>query len=386
VANCGTAARLGGDEFLVILSPVMSRTEGLNTAEGIVEVLSEPLMIAGNRRVITVDVGVAFGSLGRNNSDTPSCDDFPLLDIQEMLTRADMALHRTKSDSNRRLAVYTDLLSEQVQANVAGEVLVRDALRHDWVDTWLQPIVEPATDVTVAAEALVRITTPDGVQHSPMEFIEVAEASELIIELGAAVLDQALDWLAIHRRHDPNFRIAVNVSVRQLSQPEYPRHVGQALERRSLTPSGLIIEVTERLMLQQHSTAYTNLERISQLGCGIAIDDFGTGYASLTAFQQLPADEIKIDRSFVSRILAEREARAIVAATVSISHSLDRVVIAEGVETADQVIALQELGVDYIQGYFYSPPIARSDFNRQRFHPIAKVQNQQPASDKTSAL
>ena len=343
IGNQGSAARFGGDEFVVLLEGPDYRGDVEQLANRIVEEIGQPLDPGVLDLRLGIDIGIALEPSNARHSD-------------DLVIQADLALLAAKAADAPSTIYYTDVLEERVRNRAETEELLRKAIENGWVQAWLQPIVSTQTGETIGAEALARIFTSDAEIHEPTDFIEVAEETGLIIDLGAVVLRGSLDWLAEQSQTRPDIQVSVNLSVRELCEANFADRVMAELSRRGIEPSRLILEVTERIMLVPQSPAVDTLESLKSRGVRIAIDDFGTGYSSLAALRQVPADIIKIDKSFVGGMGTSDFDDAIVAAIVHVAHDVGRSVVAEGVETADQARAIASLGAEAIQGFYYGHP------------------------------
>lgn len=352
VGRCGTVARFGGDEFVVLLHGAECQSDIAELARQLVATINEPMHIHGEDYLLGMDVGIALES-----------DE--IKHTEQLAIRADVALLESKRQDQPATRFYDDAFEQQLRAQLDAKSLIRHALDDGHVEAWFQPIVRADSGSVVGAEALARIRTSDGIVHQPGEFIEVAETSGLIVPFGLVILEQALDWVRQQRVAEPDLYVTVNVAVRQFADREFADCVIEALAQRSLDPSALILEVTERTVLGLHSPAVRVLESLRAHGIRIAIDDFGTGYSSFTGLRRSEADMIKIDRSFISGMLANHDDLAIVSAIIHIAHDLNRIVIAEGVETLAEAQKATELGADLIQGYYYSRPVPASEFKVQ---------------------
>ncbi|MGV1037082.1 MAG: putative bifunctional diguanylate cyclase/phosphodiesterase [Candidatus Nanopelagicales bacterium] len=350
VGDAGLVARFGGDEFVVLIPSADAPSVVDRLANAITAQLSEPMPISDALHTLGIDIGVALQT-------------WPTTDPEGVVLRADVALLEAKSRPDPTVEFYSEALERKMTNRLATEALIRQAIEDDAIEAWFQPVIESSSFAVVGAEALARIRTADGVIHGPGEFIKVAEASGLIVSLGRVMLRQALDWLKHHSGGEPKCQVAVNLAVLQLLDVDFVGFVRQELADRDIAPHRLILEVTERALLDPESRAVSVLEELDALGVRLSIDDFGTGYASLSALRLIPADIIKVDRSFVGGMVDNPHDRAIVEAIIRISHDLGRVVVAEGVETAAQLELVRELGAEYIQGYHFGRPAPASHFD-----------------------
>ncbi|MEV6302737.1 EAL domain-containing protein [Actinoplanes sp. NPDC051861] len=343
-------ARLGGDEFVVAL-PGPAGT-GLRVGNSILAALAEPLRFGDGELPVSVSLGVttAFGDA--------STDDVVLA--------ADTAMYAAKRGGGNRLQVFTDDLRVPVQERIAAEARLRRALADDprrSLPLWFQPVVSTVTGQIVGAEALVRMRSPEGDILGPGQFIGAAEETGLIVPLGEHVLRSAVDHL-LHWSDRLGY-VSVNVSPRQLAEPEFvPMVAGILAALPYFDPSRLVLEITETALLSSTVDVSERLAALKQLGVRIALDDFGTGYSSLTWLKSLPADIVKLDRSFVAGLADDPRKSSIISAVLWLARSLGMSTIAEGVEEFADWSALQAAGCPAVQGYFFSKPLPGAEFDR----------------------
>ncbi|MCL4759153.1 MAG: EAL domain-containing protein [Rhodocyclaceae bacterium] len=337
-------ARLGGDEFTVLLQHLPRTAIAASIAQNICRTLSAPLDIDGQEIVVSASIGISV---------------FPHdgLDVSTLLRHADTAMYRAKQTGNC-FCYYEATMESEISDRLKLENALRRALERDEITVFYQPVVNAARGKVAGVEALMRWMHPERGIVQPAEFIPVAEETGLILALGEQVLRsacfQAKTWID---RGLPDFHIAVNLSAKQLEQPDLPEVVAGVLDASGLPASALILEVTESVLMQRAREPIGSLDRLRQLGVSVAIDDFGTGYSSLAYLKHLPADVLKIDRSFIQDITDGADAEAIVSGIIALAHSLRMQVVAEGVEQAAQRVLLERLGCDYLQGYLYSKPM-----------------------------
>jgi diguanylate cyclase (GGDEF)-like protein/PAS domain S-box-containing protein len=341
-----TVARLGGDEFLVIVDDLPDEASAVAAAQRVLDAVSRPYQLRGREIVVRASVGVACSG---EHAQTP----------EELLRDADAAMYEAKARGGNRLAVFSDATRLRVVERMAIEQDLHRALRDGELFLEYQPMIELRTGHVVGVEALVRWRHPDRGILLPGRFIPVAEETGLIVPIGETVLEQAcaqaVRWDQLGSGHRPP-TVWVNVSRRQLSQPELGSMVRSTLERFGLPADRLGLEVTETAFMDDPEDAVGELEALRGLGVRLAIDDFGTGYSSLSSLQQLPIDVLKIDRSFVDGLGRRPGADAIVEAVIALGHTLELSVLAEGVESAEQVEAVRSLGCDQASGYFVCRP------------------------------
>jgi diguanylate cyclase (GGDEF)-like protein/PAS domain S-box-containing protein len=341
-----TLARFGGDEFAVLSDQLPSEVAATRIANHLMAALEEPIVLNGNEHVVSTSIGIAVST-----SESSAA---------ELLRDADAAMYHAKAAGPGRASLF----DEQMRARVLGRVRTESALRaalasEDEIYVHYQPLVSLCSGQIVDAEALARWRHPDWGPVSPIEFIPVAEDSGLIHELGAQVIRRAARECAAWQDIPDFAGIAVNVSIRQLVQPdEVATLVRDALATEGITPGFLTLEITESLLIEQLDSALGALESLGDLGVRLSLDDFGTGYSSLSYLRDLPFDVVKIDRSLIRNIVETPKAAALAAAIIQMGHALDLQVIAEGVETPEQVALMKALGCDIAQGFYFATPLA----------------------------
>ena len=341
-----TVARIGGDEFLVALLSQTDDRAGERLADVLLDRMRHPFRLSLTEVIITTSVGVALSEVdGSSTADS-------------LIGDADTAMYRAKAAGRQQWAVFDPSMRAAVRSRVELELALRHALVDGQLEVHYQPVVRLSDESVDAAEALLRWHHPVLGQVGPSDFIPVAEESGLISELGDWVVQRALDQVLAWRAHPGRERmsVSVNVSGRQLRDPEFATRVGEALARRGLDGAALCVEITESAALEDTVTVAGNLDRLHAGGVRLAIDDFGTGYSSLSYLRRLPLDEVKIDRSFVAGMGAHEEDAEIVRAAVAMAHALGLTVVAEGVETTAQRDRLRLLGVDRAQGWLFGRP------------------------------
>jgi diguanylate cyclase (GGDEF)-like protein len=340
VRPADTVARLGGDEFVVVCEDI---DEGTAFALGgrLADAINEPLDVDGIEHRLSASIGIALGAAGRRDPD-------------QLLADADAAAYRAKAEGRGRVEVFDRRLRRHARERLRTAVALERALSLGQLRLAFQPIVSLSDGSVVAHEALLRWDGPGGVMSAPADFIPVAEESALIVEIGAWTLMQAChESVAAYGRDESGPAIAVNLSGRQLAQPDLPKLIEDCLRSSGLPGSRLRLELKERLLQGAPKTARRNLEALRDLGVGLALDDFGTGYSSL---RDLPVQAVKIDRSFVSALGRSAEDTAIVSAIISLARALGLAAIAEGVEDEAQAALLRELGCPLAQGYLFGAP------------------------------
>ncbi|GAA4601449.1 diguanylate cyclase (GGDEF)-like protein/PAS domain S-box-containing protein [Actinoplanes octamycinicus] len=341
-------ARLGGDEFVAALTGPPAH--GLRLGQEILAAMGEPLDVAGCPLPVSVSIGVA-SEHGAEHAD-------------DVVLAADTAMYAAKRAGGNRIEVFTEDMRVSVHERLAAEARLREALAGHlpWtLPLWFQPVVSTVTGQIIGAEALVRMRTPDGKILSPYHFIGAAEETGMIVPLGQHVLRSAVEHLIYWSGHLGY--VSVNVSPRQLAEPDFvPALAGLLAEHPELDPSRLVLEITETAMLASTVDVSERLATIKRLGVRIALDDFGTGYSSLTWLKSVPADVVKLDRSFVAGLAEDQRKSSIISAVLWLARSLGMSTIAEGVEEPADWTALQAAGCPAVQGYFFSPPRPPEEF------------------------
>ncbi|MFI0470545.1 EAL domain-containing protein [Saccharopolyspora sp. 5N102] len=337
--------RLGGDEFVVISHDEDDRKKLRLLAEGLRRSLTDPISVEGRKLHVDASIGIVLAPPGDPRT------------AADVLRDADVAMYHAKTLGRGRTAFFDVQLRERLQRHLLLQQDLREAAHKDELWMAYQPIIDLGTGQTVAAEGLLRWTHPLYGTVSPAEFIPLAEESDLIHEIGAHMLRMASCELAAHRtRHQFALRLKVNLSARQLEDPYLHNDVHEALAEAGLPASAVCLEVTESALMHDPTAAAQVLSDLRRLGVRLAIDDFGTGYSSLAQLQRLPLDALKIDRSFITGIDENPDAEAIVSSIIAMAHAVKLTVVAEGVETAQQLDLLRRLGCDQAQGFYIGKP------------------------------
>jgi len=344
-----TIARFGGDEFAILCEDLQDEREAAAVAERIDVALVDPYDLDGHDVVVTASTGIAFATEAADSAD-------------HVLRAADAAMYRAKERGPAGYAFADPGSHGRAVKRLDLESALRDALRADGFFLVYQPLVSVPTGAIVGLEALIRWDHRRYGHLGPADFIPVAEATGLIVPISLFALQEACRqsarWNA-GRAGRPPLRVAVNLSAMQLGD-ELPRRVHEAMTAAGTDPSGLCLEITETTVMRDAPATARTLAALKDLGVRLAIDDFGTGYSSLAYLRRFPVDELKIDGSFVRGIDREDDDTAIVSAIISMAHSLELEVVAEGVEAATQLAQLRRLGADLAQGYHLARP-ARTD-------------------------
>ncbi|KAB2922797.1 MAG: EAL domain-containing protein [Dechloromonas sp.] len=349
-------ARLGGDEFTVLLDDLPNPGVAASVAQNICRTVSAPLTIAGQEIVMTASIGISLYP-----------DDGA--DVSNLLRHADTAMYRAKQTGSD-FCYYESAMESALSDRLKLENDLRRALERDEITVFYQPVIDTASGRIAGVEALVRWLHPEEGIVSPAEFIPIAEETGLILALGERVLRsaclQARSWLDSGLA---DLHVAVNLSARQLEQPNLREIVQRALSDSGLPPSSLVLEITESVLMAHASESIDLLRDLRSLGIQLSIDDFGTGYSSLAYLKHLPANTLKIDRSFIQDIPDDEDAVAIVTGILALAHSLRMNVVAEGVETPAQQATLARLQCDQLQGYLFSRPLPAEVIETQLLTP-----------------
>jgi diguanylate cyclase (GGDEF)-like protein len=340
-----TASRLGGDQFLLLCEDITDSEAAESVALRVAEALRVPMTKGGAVLTITAGVGI-----------TLTVD--PHHDPEALIFEAETAMHIAKQGGPGRHELFVPEMGAQLQARMDNADALREALAKGEFRVVYQPKVSLLTDRITGVEALLRWHDPTRGVIPPLDFIPLAEASGLIVPIGRWVLEQvcrdAKRWSNVLAGGLP-LSIAVNVSPRQF-EPGLAETFGTIMAEAGIDPTILCVEVTESMVMHDAELAIGTLRKLKSLGMRISIDDFGTGFSSLAYLKRFPLDELKIDKSFVDGIGIDPDSTAIVAAVMGMAHALDLHVVAEGVETADQLSRLRTLGCDEVQGYYFARP------------------------------
>ena len=345
-----TVARLGGDEFVVVLPAVHLSEQASLVAGRILSAITAPVSLRGHAFQVTASVGI---------STYPEDG----LDADTLLRNADTAMYHAKELGRNNFQFYTASLNAVVTERVQLEHDMRRALERGEFIVHYQPQIDTRNGQVIGAEALVRWLHPSQGMISPARFVPVAEDSGLIVQLGEFVMREACHLAARWQRTLPQpIRMGVNISARQFTAGNLLDTVASILEESGLQPELLELEITESMLMERPDDAARLLASLSDLGVQLAIDDFGTGYSSLAYLRRFAIDRLKVDRSFIQDLSHDPNDAAIVRAVISLAHTLNLEVIAEGVETDDHLRRLHDWGCFSVQGYLFSKPLEAGDF------------------------
>jgi diguanylate cyclase (GGDEF)-like protein len=341
-----TIARIGGDEFVVVCEDLDGVTGATDVAQRVLDAIVTADVSGSPQARLSFSIGIALSEHGEETTDA-------------LLQNADLALYRAKQEGRARFEVFGETLRHQFAVRRELEDALREGIPRDELRVHYQPIISAENGEIVCFEALARWQRPGYGLVPPGDFIPVAEESDLIVVLGAWMIRRACDEAAAWVRRWPERRIgvSVNVSGHQLRHGDVNHHVRQALATSGLDPRLLTLELTESTLIDNSSHAQPMLRELRELGVNLAIDDFGTGYSSLTYLRGLPINVVKIDQSFIRAIGTDREDTAIVAAVIALARNLDLRVVAEGIETPQQLATLVHLNCEQMQGFLFSRPV-----------------------------
>jgi predicted signal transduction protein with EAL and GGDEF domain len=356
-----TLARFGGDEFTFLI-PDCGEKEGpvVDVAQRILASFGNPFNVAGRLLTVKASIGVAVSPWDGADAET-------------LLKHADTAMYQAKAAGRNTYQIFDSAMSARARLRFALEDSLRAAVECGQLAVHYQPKLAMATGDIIGVEALARWRHPRLGFIPPWAFIPLAEETSLVATLGEWVLDvacrQAESW---QEEGLPAIPVAVNLSPRQFTHQSVVEMVTRVLDRTGLDPKLLELEVTESVLMERVDEVVASLNALRAIGVRCSIDDFGTGYSALTYLAEMPIDAIKIDRSFVQRIDGERSSAPIVGAVIALAHSLNLVVVAEGVETDEQLKFLDEHDCDQVQGFRFCPPIPAAEFS-ELMHTPAKL-------------
>jgi diguanylate cyclase (GGDEF)-like protein/PAS domain S-box-containing protein len=343
-----TVARLGSDEFTLILANVQTAEDMAKVAQKILEVFEIPFEIGGQELKVNASLGLSLHPSDGKEADT-------------LLRHADVAMRRAKQSGRGHYQFYRAEMTQIAHEQVALEAELRKALETNSLELHYQPQYDLTSNALVGVEALLRWNHPTLGAISPARFIPIAEESGLIVPIGTWVLNEACRQNAEWQRAGiAPHHVAVNVSSMQFERSDLVETVGQALGASGLEPRWLELELTESLVMRDVTDTIRQLERVRELWIAVAVDDFGTGYSSLAYLQRLPLDTLKIDRAFVMELRSERNTLPLVRALVTLAHGLGMRVVAEGIETTNQLEMLRDLACNIGQGFLLARPMAAS--------------------------
>jgi len=344
-------ARFGGDEFAILLDAIQDASDAVRVAEKVQQVISEPFKLVSHEAITTASIGVALSTSGYTEAE-------------DIIRDADTAMYRAKDRGKARCEIFDTAMHTRAVTLLRLESDLRRALEKDELCVYYQPIVSLASGELHGFEALVRWQHPERELVSPDDFIPLAEETGLILPIGLRVLSDACSQLRKWQQYSLSNRdliMSVNLSGKQLMQPDLIERIEEVLHESQINPWHLKLEITETVVMENPELAAVTLARLRSLGVRLSIDDFGTGYSSLSYLNRFPVDTLKIDRSFVTSMNAADENLQIVKTIVTLAGNLGMQVVAEGVETEEQLEQLRSLKCQYGQGFLFSKPLAVTD-------------------------
>ena len=347
VRSVDLVARRGGDEFVIVMEATSA--EALHTAQALLDGIARPMEIEGHEVHLTCSIGIAAAPADGDRAET-------------LLRRANAALHQAKVLGRNQISVYAGAPQDDDPERLALETALRQALHDEQLELHYQPQVDLVQGRIVGVEALLRWRHPTLGLIAPDRFIPVAEETGLIVAIGDWVLRRAIEQAAAWQRTGlPPLRMAVNLSARQLVQPDLARRIESLLAASGLDPRLFGAEVTESMLINNFEQAVQHLQALRALGVEVSLDDFGTGYSSLSYLRRLPVDVVKIDRSLVPDVTAPSEDVSITRAIITMAHQLQMKVLAEGVESEGQAALLAANQCDQMQGYWFSAALPAAE-------------------------
>jgi predicted signal transduction protein with EAL and GGDEF domain len=341
-----TVARFGGDEFAVLAEDVGNERGATRIAERIAEALARPFILREREHFVSASIGIAIGG----GNEAP----------EALIRDADSALYRAKEHGRGGYEIFDEVMRSRVIEHMQIENDLRRAIQREELELHYQPVVKLRDGSVVAMEALLRWNHPERGLIGPLGFIPVAEESRLIVPIGRWVIEQACRQAAIWQQLNPDaapVSVAVNLSARQIADPDLLSHIEGSVRANRIDPSTFWLELTETTLLDETSFVERSLEALKGLGVRLVLDDFGVGFSSLGYLKRLPLSMIKLDRSFVENLTEGSHDAAIVRAVSQMADTIGIGVVAEGVETEEQMRMASKLGCGYAQGFHFAEPV-----------------------------
>ncbi|WP_166835936.1 bifunctional diguanylate cyclase/phosphodiesterase [Rheinheimera pleomorphica] len=349
-----TIARLGGDEFAVILSGIKDRGQASSIATNLQQAFAAPVKLGQHEVSISASIGITVAPEDAAEEEL-------------LLKHADLAMYEAKARGKNTFHFFSPDLNEAANERLLIENQLREAIREHQFLLYYQPKIDIRDNSIIGYETLLRWLRPDNTLVPPLRFIHVAESTGLIVQIGEWIIWEACRFLS--RQHSRGYEVtlSINLSVRQFNDDNLPEIVERILKRTGANPANIIFEITESMLMGDTDAAINQLNQLKRLGVSLSIDDFGTGYSSLSYLKRFPVDELKIDRSFVKDIPDDRNDMDIVAAIIAMAQKMNLRVVAEGVETAEQVDFLRKNACYQVQGYYFSMPLAEQELSRLNY-------------------
>ena len=352
-----TIARLGGDEFAVILSGIKDRGQASVIAANLQQAFSAPVKLGNHEVSISASIGITVAPEDASEEEL-------------LLKHADLAMYEAKARGKNTFHFFSHDLNEAANERLLIENQLREAIREHQFMLYYQPKIDIRNNTIIGYETLLRWLRPDNTLVPPLRFISVAESTGLIVQIGEWIIWEACRFLTRQHSRGHDVTLSINLSVRQFNDHDLPEIVERILKRTGADPASLIFEITESMLMGDIDAAIVQLNELKRLGLALSIDDFGTGYSSLSYLKRFPVDELKIDRSFVKDIPDDTNDMDIVAAIIAMAQKMNLRVVAEGVETIEQVEFLKNNACYLVQGYYFSMPRAEQDLYNLSYQPL----------------
>uniref|UniRef100_A0A486XT61 cyclic-guanylate-specific phosphodiesterase n=1 Tax=Rheinheimera sp. BAL341 TaxID=1708203 RepID=A0A486XT61_9GAMM len=349
-----TIARLGGDEFAVILSGIADRGQASSIASNLQQAFAAPVKLGHQEVSISASIGITVAPEDASEEEL-------------LLKHADLAMYEAKARGKNTFHFFSHDLNEAANERLLIENQLREAIREHQFLLYYQPKIDIRDNSIVGYETLLRWLRPDNTLVPPLRFISVAESTGLIVQIGEWIIWEACRFLSRQHSRGHNVSLSINLSVRQFRDDNLPEIVERIMQRTGANPANIIFEITESMLMGDTDAAINQLNQLKRLGVSLSIDDFGTGYSSLSYLKRFPVDELKIDRSFVKDIPEDSNDMDIVAAIIAMAQKMNLRVVAEGVETIEQVEFLKNNACYQVQGYYFSIPLAEQELSRLNF-------------------
>ncbi|OEY69250.1 diguanylate phosphodiesterase [Rheinheimera salexigens] len=349
-----TIARLGGDEFAVILAAINDRNQASLIARNLQQAFAEPVKLGQHEVAISASIGITIAPEDAAEEEL-------------LLKHADLAMYEAKARGRNTFQFYSPELNEVAKERLLIENQLREAIKQNQFMLYYQPKIDLRDNSLLGYEALLRWLRPDNTLVAPARFMTVAENTGLIVPIGEWIIWEACRFITRQHNQGNLITLAINLSVRQFKDENLPEVVERIIQRTGADPQYLMFEITESMLMGDTDAAISQLNQLKRLGVSLSIDDFGTGYSSLSYLKRFPVDELKIDRSFVRDIPENRNDMNIVSAIIAMAQKMGLQVVAEGVETAEQVEFLRKNACYHVQGYYFSMPLAEQELASLNF-------------------
>ena len=347
-----TVARQGGDEFIIVLNSIGKSIDAAKVAQKILDTLELPFCINGNEFFIGSSIGIAVFPNDGSDAET-------------LLKNSDVAMYHAKENGRSNFQFYTEGLNKSFHERQALSLDLRYALARDEFVLYYQPLFSGVDNQLYGVEALIRWQHPERDMVAPDKFISLAEETGLIIPIGEWVIETACKQINAWQAQGYCVpRVAINLSARQFQDNKLVSNISRILKKTGVESKYIALEITESMLVDNIERVIETLSHLNEMGIHISIDDFGTGYSSLSYLKQFPINTLKIDRSFVRDIVVDKSDYAIVSAIIAMAHSLEMEVVAEGIETEEQLNILLRQKCNYFQGYYFSKPVIASGVER----------------------